>query len=253
MSQDWKEWGRVDPLYGVATIPGKSKTGPDAWTAEEFLELGGRDWTQFRSRWEEYGLSHESCLEIGCGAGRITSHLARDFEVTHAVDVSAEMIDAARRYIDAPRVAFHLTDGVHLPLDDGTVSAVFSTHVFQHLESLAQATECFRDVYRVTRPAGTLMIHLPIIAWPHSRFAPAHRLIETIGTRVTRGGVWAHRLAYRRGWRNRPASHLTSYDVDWLDQTLTRLGFRDIEIRVIFGDSAMARKHPFVFARKAMS
>ena len=35
-------------------------------------------------------------LEIGCGAGRMTRHLARIFGHVHAVDVSGEMIAQAR-------------------------------------------------------------------------------------------------------------------------------------------------------------
>lgn len=46
---------------------------------------------------------------------------------------------------------------------------------------------------------------------------------------------------------------MTSYGVDWLGETLPRLGFEGIEIRIVFGDSTMALKHPFLLARKRAS
>jgi SAM-dependent methyltransferase len=250
-NRDWEAWGKVDPLYGVASIPGRAKTESGAWTASEFLELGERDWNLFRPQWEQYGVSRESCLEIGCGAGRITSHLARDFELVHAVDVSADMVRLARLHVDSDRVTFHVTDGVHLPIGDGTVASAFSTHVFQHFASTSDAAACFRELHRVMRTGGTLMIHLPIIVWPHGRLARIHELVDGVETWIRRGVIWTGRFAYGRGLRKTPVMDMTSYDVDWLSQGLVELGFRDIEIRVVFADSEMGRKHPFLFARKA--
>jgi ubiquinone/menaquinone biosynthesis C-methylase UbiE len=160
------------------------------------------------------------------------------------------MIDIAQRHVGSSPVAFHVTDGVHLPLGDEAIASVFSTHVFQHFASTSDATACFREVHRVMEAGGTLMIHLPIVAWPHGRLSRPHRLMESVLTRIGRAAVWAKRSAYARGLRKTPAMQLTSYEVDWLAQTLVRLGFRDIEIRVVFSDSAMGDKHPFVFARK---
>ena len=37
---EWLFWGRHDPLYAVATRPGKQAGGPTPWTADEFLETG---------------------------------------------------------------------------------------------------------------------------------------------------------------------------------------------------------------------
>jgi 2-polyprenyl-3-methyl-5-hydroxy-6-metoxy-1,4-benzoquinol methylase len=58
------------------------------WTDKDFYQLGESDWKDFSRHWEMYGLSRESCLEIGCGAGRITMQLASYFKSVHAIDVS---------------------------------------------------------------------------------------------------------------------------------------------------------------------
>ncbi len=100
-----------DPLFGVATWAGKEKDGSSPWTEEEFYALGESDWRDFVSHWQHYGVSKQSCMEIGCGAGRITKSLATYFDHVIAVDVSPDMIDCARRAIKSGNVEFSLIDG----------------------------------------------------------------------------------------------------------------------------------------------
>jgi len=63
--------------------------------------------------------------------------------------------------------------------------------------------------------------------------------------------VHARRLAHRAHLSRRPAMAMRSYEIGYLNCMLRELGFRDVEIRVVFSDSPMARQHPFVFARKS--
>ena len=146
----------------MASWQNKERGGSSPWTDQEFYELGQSDWDGFAEHWERYGVDRESCLEIGCGAGRITMQLARYFNQVYAVDVSEQMIDYARRNIARSSVAFHLSNGVDIPLADQSVLSVFSTHVFQHFDSLSLADSYFAEIARTLKPGGTLMIHLPI-------------------------------------------------------------------------------------------
>src|ERR671936_274610 len=52
-----------------------------------------------------------TCLEIGCGPGRMTRHLAERFDRTVAVDVSPQMLAAARVAVTAANVEFRLVSG----------------------------------------------------------------------------------------------------------------------------------------------
>ena len=72
-----KSGGNAIPLFAVATWPGKERGGAAAWTDEEFYELGRSDWADFLKQWSHYGLNAGSCVEIGCGAGRITNQLGQ--------------------------------------------------------------------------------------------------------------------------------------------------------------------------------
>jgi 2-polyprenyl-3-methyl-5-hydroxy-6-metoxy-1,4-benzoquinol methylase len=96
---EWKAWGKHDPLFAVSSWKGKGKYEAMPWTNEEFYSLGEKDWTDFKKRWAAYGLAFQHCLEIGCGAGRITKQLANDFEHVTALDVSDDQIAYAKTHV----------------------------------------------------------------------------------------------------------------------------------------------------------
>lgn len=100
-------------------------------------------------------------LEIGCGIGRMTKHLAAIFGEVHSTDVSGEMVAKARGRLQAfPNVRFHETSGVDFAgLPDDYFDAVFSAYVFQHVPDKEVIVSNIRDAFRVTRPGGILKLH----------------------------------------------------------------------------------------------
>jgi len=165
-NQEWKQWGKEDPLYGVASWAGKEKSGSSPWTGEEFYALGESDWRDFLEHWTQYGVCQGTCVEIGCGAGRMTRMLSGFFDHVAAVDVSAEMIARARKTAGS-NVEFFLVDDNQIPAESGSTAAVFSTHVLQHLDSVEIGYGYFCEMHRVLRPGGTLMIHIPLYQFPN--------------------------------------------------------------------------------------
>lgn len=248
-NEEWTAWGKVDPLYGVATIPSRARTHQNPWTDEAFYELGAVDWNFFRSRWEQYGLDPTTCVEIGCGAGRLTTHLARTFAMVHGVDVSAGMLEYARPRMPN-NVVLHLGDGAHIPLDDASVTAVFSTQVLQHVASADAAANYFVEAFRVLQSGGSLMVHLPVIAWPYGSLLRAHKWLHSLKRWWDAARVQMRRRAYRAGLASSPPMQVVWYEIEWVHRVLQRSGFDDLEIRVLYGGSQMAVQHPFVFARK---
>ncbi len=239
---EWKKWGEEDPLYGVATWQGKSKDGASPWTNEEFYNLGRSDWVDFWKRWKEYGASTESCLELGCGAGRMTKQLAGTFERVYALDVAEGMIRRAQQAVGA-NVEFSLIDGTRLPRPDSSVKAIFSTHVMQHFDNAEVGYDYFREFYRVLDSGGTLMIHLPLYIFP--------------GNAVTKFVIPAYTLAhklsdFRAMLKRRMGKKFmrgTRYPVSGLYTFLTSIGFKNVEYR-IFPTTSNNDLHPFVFASK---
>jgi SAM-dependent methyltransferase len=248
-NEEWKAWGKLDPLYGVATVREHAKNGTSPWTDEAFYEVGATDWRLFRSKWEQYGVGRGTCVEIGCGAGRLTAHLAQFFKSVHGVDVSTDMIEYARARVPS-NVSLHVTGGLEIPLPDGSANAVFSAHVLQHLSGRDAALSYIREMHRVLAPGGTVMLHVPLIVWPWGLFHGVHRLVHRLKCRLDTCHTQLKRYAFRLGLTNRPPMQVIWYELSWLCLRLEQAGFEDIEIRILFGGSKMAVQHPFVFATK---
>ncbi|MDX2042465.1 MAG: methyltransferase domain-containing protein [Acidobacteriota bacterium] len=100
-------------------------------------------------------------LEIGCGIGRMTKHLAAIFGEVHSTDVSGEMIRQARgRLGHLPNVHLHETSGADFAaLPDGYFDVAFSAYVFQHVPSKAVIESNIREAYRVIKPGGIIRVH----------------------------------------------------------------------------------------------
>jgi len=247
---EWQAWGGKDPLFGVIPQPGRELGGTQPWTDEDFYQTGYRDWREFIGRWERYGVDKESCLEIGCGAGRMTCAISRDFRTVYGVDVAEGMVAYARKHV-GHNVHLHVTDGVTLPVPDSSVTAVFSVIVFLHFDRSEHAAAYFREIARALKPGGTIMIQLPLHRWPvnlkaavRRSFAAAHAAYMTL--RRIKG-------AYHRFWLSRQRwsafMQSMSYDTDWLNQTLGALGFQDIETSC-FQLGRGEDTYSWVFARK---
>ncbi len=242
---EWKKWGAEDPLFAVSSWMGKQKDGPSPWTEEEFYALGQSDWGDFLPRWQFYGVDTESCLEFGCGAGRMTKALAGTFQHVHAVDVSENMIRRAQKAVGS-NVDFSLIDGAHLPQPSGSVKAVFTTHVLQHLDNVEVGYACFREFYRVLDSGGTMMAHLPLYdfpPYPRGLHQSAMRFLHSSAQKL--GGV---RAAFRRR-TGRKLMRGTPFPLRELHAKLEKLGFTRVEFS-FFPVRSNGTLHPFVFANK---
>jgi ubiquinone/menaquinone biosynthesis C-methylase UbiE len=163
------------------------------------------------------------------------------------LDVSAGMIEYAREHIEAKSVIFLLGDGIHIPLADASVTAVFSAHVFQHFDSISHASAYFREVARVLAPGGTIMIHLPIHHWPTMPrlFDAAYHFRKRIGDIR----AWVRRQLIRAGLSHHHFMRGLSYPVQYLFDFLPKYGLGEIEISILQTKTENAL-HPFVLARK---
>jgi len=105
-------------------------------------------------------------LEIGCGIGRMTTHLAEIFGEIYAVDVSHEMVEQARvRLSPLPNVTVHETSGYDfVDFPDDFFDLVFSAYVFQHVPDTEVIRSSICDAYRVLRPGGVLKFQTSGIA-----------------------------------------------------------------------------------------
>jgi ubiquinone/menaquinone biosynthesis C-methylase UbiE len=254
---EWKWWGEVDPFYGVCSVHGKGRRGRSPWTNEEFYgKRNDQDWSDYLKHWEHYGINRKCCVEIGCGVGRMTQRLASYFDAVRAFDVSEKMIECARLACDPNKVTFQITDGFTLALPDDSVSAGFSTIVFQHFDKPEIALLYFSELARVLIPGGTIMINLPVHVWPDMPLLRCMKIVYAAGRIISAAKAGLRRrillsplVGTRIGNRLGEHMHSTSYEFAWLRNNLAELGFDNTEVRRFYV-ATEERHHAFVFARK---
>jgi len=176
-------------------------------------------------------------LEIGCGAGRLSHVLAEHFTTVDSLDVSEDMIARARAH-SPDNVRFHQVDGSVVPLADGSVDAVFTVHVLQHLENPAAVEAYLREAHRVLRPGGTIMAHIMLSS---GRPTLRRRIKDTWTLRRSRA-------ALSRG-REHSAVRMTMFTVGEAFNVMRRAGFGDIELRA-FPVRSNAFHHSFFMGRR---
>ncbi|WP_433436570.1 methyltransferase domain-containing protein [Nonomuraea sp. CA-141351] len=92
-------------------------------------------------------------VDVGCGAGRAVDELEERGMKAIGVDVSEEMIAAARHRW--PQADFRIGDAFDLPLEDGEVAGYRADKVYHELADAAKALE---EAKRVLAPGGRIVL-----------------------------------------------------------------------------------------------
>ncbi len=154
MKREWDDRARQDAKWFINTLRFQQTEDEfDRTGAFEVQRLVTVDLPLLTGRRDPKTLR---LLEIGCGAGRMTKHLAAMFGEVAGVDVSGEMIHQAReRLAGIGNVQFYETSGVDFPmLDDESFDLILSAYVFQHVPGAAVIRSNLDDAWRVLKPGG---------------------------------------------------------------------------------------------------
>ncbi len=106
---------------------------------------------------EGLDLSGKTLLDVGCGAGGVTMHLASAYDLAHATgfDVEAPVIMAAQSKAAARglsgRVSFVQGPPGPLPFADASFDVVFSKDALLHVPD---KDALFAEIFRVLKPGG---------------------------------------------------------------------------------------------------
>jgi len=142
--------------------------------SQEFFSASAGEWDRLRSELfgprfhvgALLGLIEPSWVvgDIGCGTGEVAASLAPFVSRVVAIDGSPEMLQSAtKRLADLPNVDVRRGDLESLPLEDGALDA---TTMFLVLHHVAAPDKAMREVARVLRPRGRLLI---VDMLPHDR------------------------------------------------------------------------------------
>ncbi len=133
----WQEFGKTEPHWSVVVSEDyrQSKIGE---TSDAFYQTGEQHVEQLFGTLERNGVQHsgfKTCLDYGCGVGRITRHLARRFEKVVAYDISASHLQCAETYLAGENVAnvrLHQLKRVQDVASLPKVDVAYSMLVLQH-------------------------------------------------------------------------------------------------------------------------
>lgn len=161
----WHQLGKEDPYYSVLTHP-QYLGLPSEAIIEKFFASGRDESRRFQLALERCGKSlagRPTCLEFGCGLGRVTQALAPLFETTTAVDISRAHIALAERH--ARDMGVRGIEWRHLEsiaaLDDlPQVDVVYSIIVLQH-NPPPVIDRIVASFARVLKPGGIAYFQVP--------------------------------------------------------------------------------------------
>jgi SAM-dependent methyltransferase len=162
MATDWNDRA-VTPAQGMYYIIDHYEGGPEA-----FYASGAKHWADMKEALVHFGAWQPRLdmvgVEIGCGLGRMTIHMARDFRQFRAYDISTNMI----------KHAIPLLNGYYVAGGPNTIAYlkqhadyVLSMLVIQHMPR-ATFLEYIAESYEALRPGGIFctQLHWGEEDWP---------------------------------------------------------------------------------------
>lgn len=167
--ETWNALSKEDAMFYILT--NKDKRG-GAWNLHEFLDTGQNQWQRFKNLLSHYGLERVYsskkgiAVDIGCGMGRVTLAMCKDFEQVIGVDVSEDMIEKANVNMSTLRVKnceFLVNNGADLfGIPDQSVDFCFSYLTLQHCPSRKQVLYYISEFSRVLKVDGVALFQFRV-------------------------------------------------------------------------------------------
>ena len=103
----WEHLGFTEPYWSVLTQP-QYTVGRFAQHSDQFYESGGPLVRTFLATLKRNGFNPAdlpTCLEVGCGVGRMTGYLAQTFSQVIGTDVSGQHLVMAKNYLTSQNIS----------------------------------------------------------------------------------------------------------------------------------------------------
>ncbi len=179
LQQNWEKLGASDPYWAI--LNDDSKTG-NRWEVDEFFNSGAREVQRILDHVGTlYALpNRHRALDFGCGVGRLTQALADHFEQVDGVDISASMLETARKHNrHAARCTYWLNPKPDLSIFPAAhFTFIYSSITLQHMRA-RYAKLYLREFLRVLAPGGVLVFQLPA-GLTKSLLSPARRISQAL-------------------------------------------------------------------------
>lgn len=119
--------------------------------------------------------------DVGCGWGRNTIPLARSFRFVVGVDFARNQLSLGRRFVSesklANRVEFVQASCLEMPFNEYCFDGVVCTSVLFHLPQQNEREMALREISRVLRPGGILLLDSQNLWNPANLFKAVRMLV----------------------------------------------------------------------------
>ena len=114
--------------------------------------------SRHRNPWiaEHIGPAPRSVLDLGCGAGFLSNHLAARGHRVRGLDADAESLAVARAYDRTGTAQYDRGDACALPYPDASFDVVCAMDLLEHVEDPARLVA---EASRVLAPGGVFFFH----------------------------------------------------------------------------------------------
>jgi len=165
IAREWVSLGEADPYWSVITQPQYHLDEFESHR-QQFFDSGSHISSLFLAALRRCGINPnfiESCLDYGCGVGRVTAHLAKTFPKVIGVDISQPHLDLAKVFLGSQSISNielihcdHVRMIHSLPQVDSLLSVITLQHnpppvIFWLLKNLLD----------LLKPGGVAFIQLP--------------------------------------------------------------------------------------------
>lgn len=164
-------------------------------------------------------------LDVGCGYGRISLPLARAGYVIEGLDLSPNLIEAARAAADAEGLAVGLTVGsmTKLPYASGSFDAAICLwSAFHELLEEGEQVQTVAEMWRVLRRGGFALIEGPLYEEPSAadiesgaRRGPEHRIAWHLVEGILNPHFQHDERSYRRICETVGVERFQVFERDW--------------------------------------
>jgi 2-polyprenyl-3-methyl-5-hydroxy-6-metoxy-1,4-benzoquinol methylase len=162
----WTHLGTVRPYHSVLTRPEFLPKNLNDEAVQRFWASGTQESGRIRAILKNYGFTDtqsKTCVEYGCGLGRLTLPLASIFHRVDAYDISAIHLALAERQAaeaNAGNIVFHLSFCDKGDLDIADCDVFYSCIVFQHNPPPIIKDLIVRSL-KSLRPGGIAIFQVP--------------------------------------------------------------------------------------------
>lgn len=135
--KQWEHLGATEPYWSVVTQPQNYMADFDQHS-QHFFASGNSTCQTFLATLRRCGINPaqlDTCLEVGCGVGRVTSFLAGAFSKVIATDISGKHLELAKTHLadqgaqNVDLVHLHNVDQIRqLPQVDAIISVITLQH-----------------------------------------------------------------------------------------------------------------------------